>query len=609
MAVLEAGRWEQEAEAASAIAHFVSLSTTSQPSPGPLTKPSPCLVAGEDDLTPKAEPVHMNWAEDAPDVLPPLPIDFDSKERGTSSSIHCADNAMTDDAPGAVDTPTAVATFQDMDTSALSLSPTSSPEPQSEVAQLFRLIMDTIEPIKVELKCIGDKVDGRSSSLTHPHAARLTPSKAQTTGAKGARAPTSSTPTQPLPPFPSSSTSVSPAQRVDDEEQEVIALISDDSDFPSLKQTTHSNRHRQGRNANKSAEIQAWNSLIPGAPAPVQRVQGTSRLRAPLIFASVLTAKGLGNHIVASKRANQARGIQKCTASGKLKPGHSTAPTGFTDVVVTCNGGADDSEAEEVFQRKNLVDIVQAAQRALNKSSQNPPLILRGRWSENVAKTGNFVYRLAGDIPLSNILACTDQLCKPFPEGGLWLVPTKGWTWVQLQGVDVSYLEDNVQFIYENSQLLEAFAANPCFQGADIMVPPHFQGNPSNFKFATATVIAAISDMDNSRCQCATSEGVCMFGRQVKFVHAGDNPLLVQCSRCHEIGHHFSSPKCRVKPDAHQCYPCGEVHHSDNHDFECSKPHVVQGVCNCILKCILCKGDGHDARSKKCPRRGDFIPL
>jgi hypothetical protein len=99
-----------------------------------------------------------------------------------------------------------------------------------------------------------------------------------------------------------------------------------------------------------------------------------------------------------------------------------------------------------------------------------------------------------------------------------------------------------------------------------------------------------------------------MFGRQVKFVWAGDNPSLVQCSQCHQIGHFFSSPKCRLAPGANRCFRCGGPHHSDNHDFECSGPHAVQGVCDCRLKCILCKGDNHTARDKACPRRGDFAP-
>jgi hypothetical protein len=143
-----------------------------------------------------------------------------------------------------------------------------------------------------------------------------------------------------------------------------------------------------------------------------------------------------------------------------------------------------------------------------------------------VARMGNFVYRLAGDVPTAVLLACKDQLCDPFPAGDVWIVPTRGWTWVQLRGVDVSYTKDDVDYVFEGHQLLAAFAANPCFQGADIMVPPHYQGNPANFKQRTATVIAAISDPDNSRCQRASAEGVCMFGRQVKFVRAGDSRRL-----------------------------------------------------------------------------------
>jgi hypothetical protein len=32
------------------------------------------------------------------------------------------------------------------------------------------------------------------------------------------------------------------------------------------------------------------------------------------------------------------------------------------------------------------------------------------------------------------------------------------------------------------------------------------------------------------------------------------------------------------------------------------------GVCDCVLKCILCKNTGHHAREKGCPIRGDFVP-
>jgi hypothetical protein len=596
-ATLEAIKPPTAVESAATIAAFIESSAPGQPSEISHPNPSPCPAAGEDAPIPRIEVTCMDWAEDKSEDLPPLPIDFDSKERSSSSSIHCADNAMIDDSDAVV----MVSSFRDPDSGALSLTPSPEPSPAptgppSEVAQLFNLIMDSIRPIQTKLKRIGDKVDGRTQPSPKPNR------PAQRSPASADRAPSSSSPPQALPITP---TPPPPTQRIDDDGQEFGADLGTDQDFPPLAPSGN----RKTRFRHKSAAIvEAQNSLVPGALAPVQRHPTSNRARAPPIFASVLTAAAMNTQASASGRAQTARNIQKRNPSGKLKPGHSTAPLGFTEVVVTRNGGLDDAEAEEAFRRKAPVDIVQAAQRALHKASRNPPLILRGRWMENVAVTGNFVYRLAGEIPLPTLLACKDQLCEPFPPGDIWIIPTKGWTWVQLRGVDVSYLEDDVDYVYEGAQLLEAFAANPCFQGVDIMVPPHFQGNPANFKRQTATVIAAISDPDNSWCQRASAEGVCMFGRQVKFVRAGDSPSLVQCSQCHQIGHYFSSPKCKQPLGVNKCFRCGGPHHSDNHDFECTGTHAVQGVCNCPKKCIICKGSGHTAQEKACPRRGDFAP-
>jgi hypothetical protein len=595
-AVSETFKPPTDAESDVAYARFIKASASGSGSEAPHTEPSPCPAAGEDDPNPKVEARRLDWAEDSSEDLPPLPIDFDTPERSSGASAHCPANAMMVDSSDVV----AIATFRDPDSGALSLTPSPEPspspsapppppvtEPVSEVAQLFNLLMDTIRPMQAEIKRIGDKVDGK-----------LTPASAQP---PKARATTPKRPT-PTPKTPSLSP---PTQQVDDGPQESSAPLESDSNFPPLA-PSGSRKTRYKRNvANK---LDSHNSLVPGAPALGQRNPSSGFTRSPPIFASVVTQAAMNIHAKSSGSAKTARDIQKRNPSGKLKPGHSVAPSGFTEIVVTRNGGLDDEEAEEAFRRKLPVDIVQAAQRALNKASRNPPLILRGRWTENVSRTGNFVYRLAGDIPTATILACRDQFCAPFPEGDVWIVPTKGWTWVQLRGVDVAYTEEDVDYVFDGAQLLASFAANPCFQGVDIMVPPHFQGNPANFKLRTATVVAAIADPDNSRCQRAAAEGVCMFGRQVKFVRAGDSPSLVQCSRCHQVGHYFSSPKCRLAPGEHKCFRCGGPHHSDNHDFECTGSHAVQGVCNCPKKCILCKGAGHTARDKACPRRGDFAP-
>jgi hypothetical protein len=315
----------------------------------------------------------------------------------------------------------------------------------------------------------------------------------------------------------------------------------------------------------------------------------------------------MGQQHQAAGHARLAREVQRRNPSGKPKPGHSAAPQGFTDVVVIRDGGSADVEVEEAFRRRHPVDIAQAAQRALNALVRIPPIILRGRWSESVEKSGNFVFRFAGNLSPQIISSYQTSLCSHFPASeSACVVPTTGWTWVQFRGVDVAHREGDAGIVYTSDELHTAIRANPCFNDTIFCVRPHWQGNPANFRGPAATVIAAILDVDNRTCQRASSEGVCMFGRRVKFVRAGASPSLVQCSRCHEIGHYYTSPKC--KWTSSRCFKCGGGHDARDHDFECKKQHKVVGVCDCILKCILCKNSGHHAREKGCPVRGDFVP-
>jgi hypothetical protein len=67
-------------------------------------------------------------------------------------------------------------------------------------------------------------------------------------------------------------------------------------------------------------------------------------------------------------------------------------------------------------------------------------------------------------------------LCRPF-KGRTELVPTKGWTWIQLRLVPT---EDLDGCVWGPDDLLNQFIANPCFQDALICIAPHWQGNPLN---------------------------------------------------------------------------------------------------------------------------------
>jgi hypothetical protein len=535
--------------------------------------PSSCPAAEEDVITPKASSAPLDWSMSGPED--PLPaIDFEADTRSSSASIYAPGNAMEDDLPA----PGAVSSLKDPDTGPLPLSasvttPPSPPEPATEVRQLFDLIASKLAPLQREVTRIANIVDGKAGPSPNSR-----PRPTPPTNRKAAPAPTNVSTSSSRPSF---------GPRVDD----------DDASFPPLDSSNvgHSSPH--------------WGGIRGSARAPAQvasfPAQGHSKIG--MSFAAVITETTMDQQFQAAGHARLARGVQRRNPSGKPKPGHSAAPLGFTDVVVIREGGSEDAEVEEAFRRRSPVDIAQAAQRALNALVRSPPIILRGRWSESVEKTGNFVFRFAGNLSPQVISSYQSSLCSHFPASeSACVVPTTGWTWVQFRGVDVARREEDSEIVYSADELHTAIRANPCFADTIFCVRPHWQGNPANFRGPAATVIAAILDEDNSACQRASSEGVCMFGRRVKFVRAGASPSLVQCTRCHEIGHYYTSPKC--KWTSSRCFKCGGGHDARDHDFECKKQHKVMGVCDCVPKCILCKNTGHHAREKGCPIRGDFVP-
>jgi hypothetical protein len=157
-------------------------------------------------------------------------------------------------------------------------------------------------------------------------------------------------------------------------------------------------------------------------------------------------------------------------------------------------------------------------------------------------------------------MALKPFLCSPF-KGRTELVPTKGWTWIQLRQVPT---EDIDHKVWGPEDLLAQFIANPCFQDALICIAPHWQGNPLNNDKMVSTVLAAIIDDDNSMCQNALTHGVRMFGAQVKFLRCRDNPSLLQCSRCHLLGHYANSSKCKLPKGQVKCYRCSGPHDGEN---------------------------------------------
>ena len=289
--------------------------------------------------------------------------------------------------------------------------------------------------------------------------------------------------------------------------------------------------------------------------------------------------------------------------SGMPRRGNATSQAGMTDVTVIRFGGLENRDEESSLLRQHPSSFVEAAQRALNRLSKHaPPTILKGRWSSTSDRTGNFIYTLSGTYPPDIIESIKAPLCSPF-KGPSTLVPANGWTWAQLRQVPNKDEESAVT--YNSDDLMRSLIANPCFQSVFIPVPPSWIGNPENFSSPTASVSFAYVEQDKAITQRATLEGVCMFGRQVQFVHCGDKAIIVQCSYCHSMEHFARN--CPVPEGEVRCPKCFGNHTLKEHDYECPGNHRIPGKCNCTFKCILCKQTGHHARSKTCPRRHDIV--
>ncbi|KAN0139521.1 hypothetical protein V8E53_002637 [Lactarius tabidus] len=304
--------------------------------------------------------------------------------------------------------------------------------------------------------------------------------------------------TKGAPPFPS----VSPVGLAHEESHARV----DDKEFPQLSQS-RGQRRRQYAHARL---VEARRS-VPGAVGHTdddRHIPITSHnSRIKPLFANVITQSAVAQQ-------QQARAVQGRKPAGNQGARMIANDANLTEVTVIRFGGLENEEDERKFRACNPAAIVQAVQRELAKRAKNPPAVLSGRWSTTSQTTGNFVYTIAGIIPPQDLMVLKPFLCSPF-KGRTELVPTKGWTWIQLRQVPTEDIDGKV---WGPDDLLKQFISNPCFQDALICIAPHWQGNPLNNDKPVSTVLAAIIDDDNSMCQNALTHGVRMFGAQVKFL-------------------------------------------------------------------------------------------
>ncbi|KAN0130607.1 hypothetical protein V8E53_011581, partial [Lactarius tabidus] len=280
-------------------------------------------------------------------------------------------------------------------------------------------------------------------------------------------------------------------------------------------------------------------------------------------------------------------------------------PTNLTtEVTIMRDGGLKDEAAERAIRTLNPEQIVMKARTAMEQTAERPPFLLGGRWAGSANTTGNFVYVFNGTVKYETIRPFGAALIGPLKRGVM--VPAQGWVWTQLCNVPV---KDENGVVHDSDKLTAEVWHNAVMARATLCTLVNWQRPPTAIMGdASATALMAIVDKDRSLVRSIQANNIHMFGRQVKFVVIGDRPALIQCGRCHLLGHNTRSPLCKTPPHAVRCYKCSGPHHAQQHAFYCKGKHTDARHCNCKLKCILCGNFGHHAQSRQCPKRGDFCP-
>ena len=529
---------------------------------------------------------------------------------------------------------------------------TAPPPPLNGLAQTLALPMDTQED--------GPPASNTRSRARTPSGPRAFPPPSPPTAplAGPAAAPTqrntavrlpmrapSSLPTRPLPRLPSPFISgVATSMHNPNNQMEI-----DSGERPPIPSTEHSPSAIAGRpNVDPLAAIQASLAAltarieqiagkVEGNPRPAQPAGAGQAAPRPVVSAppvnrstrpkvsiprqtnpddgfiqehhgtwNVVTAHAIAQQTEANTFASKAAAAQGRTPTGR--PSARAAATANrssnTEVTVLRDGCHLSQEAELAVRAQRPEAIVREVQKQINAQVKNKPLqLLAGRWSSSVRRTGNFVFTIRGKVDFPLIFSYSRFLLAPFPSAEL--APTGEWTWAQLRGVPI-WSDDSLP--RSQDELLTALRVNPAFENAILTITPRWQVPVERLEGESGTVVIAFCDPDGTIARQAREDHVFMFNSYVQFSISRSRPTLIQCTRCHQLGHARNSRACRVPTEALVCFICGGAHRSERHMQECPRVHTDIGICDCPLKCILCGNPGHHARDPKCPQRAAFAP-
>ncbi|KAI0285881.1 hypothetical protein BGY98DRAFT_1092709 [Russula aff. rugulosa BPL654] len=277
----------------------------------------------------------------------------------------------------------------------------------------------------------------------------------------------------------------------------------------------------------------------------------------------------------------------------------------ITEVTVIRHGGHTDHQVEQRIRVRAADAIVREVQINMAKAVAKPIPLRAGRWSIQPRSKGNFVYSFNGHIPFDVISSYEHILLGPF-QGSGQLCPSLGWTRLLAHGVPVM---DNDDTVFRPEALLAEVRSLPGLKKAFFAMPPRWLRPIERLEAGYSSITFAISDPDGAISSNLLKSRAALFGKEVKVQKWIDKPALIQCSRCHALGHSKASRACPLGRNSVKCYICGGAHRSEEHDQCCTRKHTVAGICDCTnFKCLNCQKPGHHCREEKCPSRSLFRP-
>jgi len=264
-----------------------------------------------------------------------------------------------------------------------------------------------------------------------------------------------------------------------------------------------------------------------------------------------------------------------------------------------------DPQVERCIQARAADAIVREVRLNMMKAVAKPIPLKAGRWSINPRSKGNFVYSFDGCIPFDIITSYEHILLGPF-QGAGQLRPSLGWTRLLAHGVPT---RDNADFIFGPEELLREVRTMPGLKKAHLAMEPRWLKPVGGINSMYSTITFAISDPDGTITNALSHGRAALFGKEVTIRKWIDKPALVQCSRCHALGHIKTSRACPLGRNSVKCFICGGTHNSEDHNSLCPRKHATAGVCDCRnYKCLNCQQTGHHCRDPSCPARERYRP-